>query len=219
MTTPHLVFVHGWGFDATFWRPIRALLSDYPSTALDLGFFGRVRLYPPEEASPLVGVGHSLGVLWLLRQSFFDLSLLVSLAGFTAFTAGPDLPHGAPEAPVRAMRKGLRRDPEGVLRAFYQTCGLPSSLAADIEYADPIRLARGLDGLLTWRQEPRFPIWALAAEDDAVVTPAHTRDAFADTAVRLDFLDSGGHAFPAVRPEETAAFIRQALSQHPWPTD
>lgn len=219
MTAPHLVFVHGWGFDATFWRPVRSLLSDYPSTALDLGFFGRERLYPPEDAGPLVGVGHSLGALWLLRQSFFDLSLLISLAGFSAFTAGPDLPSGAPAAPVRAMRKGLRRDPEGVLRSFYQACALPPTLGADVEYADPVQLARGLDGLLTWRQELRCPTWALAARDDSVVTMAHARDCFADKAARLDFLDSGGHAFPAVHPEKTAAFIRLALANHPWPTD
>jgi len=36
---PTLLFLHGWGFDATFWDPLRAMLSDWPQRAIDRGYF------------------------------------------------------------------------------------------------------------------------------------------------------------------------------------
>ena len=36
---PTLLFLHGWGFDATFWGPLRAMLSDWPQRAIDRGYF------------------------------------------------------------------------------------------------------------------------------------------------------------------------------------
>ena len=51
--TPRLVFLHGWGCDAAIFDPLRAALSDVPSVAEDLGFFGPAR---PAEAT---GIGAS----------------------------------------------------------------------------------------------------------------------------------------------------------------
>lgn len=218
MIRPQLVFVHGWGFGPAFWEPLRTELSANASTALDLGFFEPEQ---PDElggsmvevshlldapSGPLVAVGHSLGVPWLLRQSRFRFEALVSLGGFGRF----DVPPG----PVRAMRRGLTRNANRILAAFHQSCGLPPHLVPDSSTARPDRLAEGLDWLLAWDERPALaslglPVLALAAKDDAVVLPALSRASFPHG---LDMLPKGGHAFPATRPGECARLIAAFLA-------
>lgn len=203
MNRPHLVFLHGWGFTPAFWDPLRAGLAGYRATAPDLGFFGPENLETP--GGPLVAVGHSLGVPWLLRQKVFPFQALVSLGGFGRF----DVPAG----PTRAMRRGLGRDAAKVLAAFHQACALPPRLAPDPETARPDRLAEGLDWLLAWDETPALqalntPVLALAAQDDTIVPPGLSRASFPKGLVMLP---DGGHAFPATRAkgcaERIAAFL------------
>jgi pimeloyl-ACP methyl ester carboxylesterase len=61
-----ILFVHGWGYDAGFWDPLRQTLGDLPGITLDLGYFGDTRTAIPDGITLLVG--HSLGFLWLARQ-------------------------------------------------------------------------------------------------------------------------------------------------------
>lgn len=190
-----LVFVHGWAFGPEFWMPLRRELGVREALTLDLGFFGPVNLSLPVE--PFVAVGHSLGLLWLLRHAQDRLAALVSLGGFGRFDA--------PAGPTRAMRRGLSRDPAQVINAFHQACALPAELApneATLAKARPEQLAHGLDWLLHWDERAALeafgrPLLALAAADDAVVPPDLSRASFPKNLVMLD---SGGHAFPASRP-------------------
>lgn len=204
--SPALVFVHGWAFGPAFWDSLRAGLPEYPSRALDLGFFGPEKLdFVREGSGPVVAVGHSLGFQWLLSGERFPFDAMVSLGGFARF--------GAPPGPVRAMRRGLARDAAKVVRDFRKACGLPADDAPDLPGIDPDRLAQGLDRLLTLDETPALaslakPLLAVAAGDDLIVPPALSRAAFPD---RLAMLPSGGHAFPVTRAGECAALIRQFL--------
>ena len=207
MNRPHLLFVHGWGFTPAFWEPLRSHLPEYPCSTLDLGFFGQEMLASPVSSpgTPCVAVGHSLGVLWLLRQKTFPLAALVSLGGFGRF----DVPAG----PTRAMRRGLGKNTPQVLAGFHQACGLPQELAPDASLARPDRLAQGLDWLLTWDETKtlaalNMPVLAVAAQDDAVVPAALSRSGFPKGLVMLT---GGGHAFPATRAQECARFIADFL--------
>ena len=38
--SPVLLLIHGWGFDAGFWDPLRRQLPELPCVAWDLGFHG-----------------------------------------------------------------------------------------------------------------------------------------------------------------------------------
>ena len=207
MNRPHLLFVHGWGFTPAFWDPLREWLSHWPSTALDLGFFGQEMLTSPVTLPcvPCVAVGHSLGVLWLLHQKTFPLTALVSLGGFGRFDVA--------QGPIRAMRRGLGKNAPQVLSGFHQACGLSTKCAPDASLAIPDRLAHGLDWLLTWDETNTLealnvPVLALAAQDDAVVPAALSRSSFPKDLVMLA---DGGHAFPATRAQECAGFITEFL--------
>ena len=201
-----LVFVHGWAFGPQFWTPLQRELGMRHALTIDLGFFGPENLNLPGE--PFVAVGHSLGLLWLLRHASDRLAALVSLGGFGRF----DVPAG----PTRAMRRGLSRNPVQVIAAFHQACALPDELAPDeptLAKARPDQLALGLDWLLQWDERPALeafsrPLLALAAADDAIVPPDLSRASFPNTLVMLD---SGGHAFPTSRPAQCARHIAPFL--------
>lgn len=201
-----LVFMHGWAFGPDFWTPLQRELGVRDAFTLDLGFFGPENLNLPE--GPFVAVGHSLGLLWLLRHAQDRLAALVSLGGFGRF----DVPAG----PTRAMRRGLARDPAQVITAFHQVCALPDELALDatrMAQARPDHLAQGLDWLLQWDEHPALqsigrPLLALAAADDAIVPPDLSRISFPQG---LIMLESGGHAFPASRPAHCALHIAPFL--------
>src|ERR1043166_8867926 len=78
-----ILFVHGWGYDASFWDPLRKQLRDFPSAALDLGYFGAANLAIPSGTRLLVG--HSLGYLWLARQERLRDLPLIGVNAFPRF--------------------------------------------------------------------------------------------------------------------------------------
>ncbi|GFK92492.1 hypothetical protein NNJEOMEG_00317 [Fundidesulfovibrio magnetotacticus] len=210
MSAPaRLLFLHGWGLDASFWKPLLSRFPGHHAAALDLGYFGPERPDPPREflaaPGPLVAVGHSLGFAALLRREAPRPDALACLGGFARFPGPP----GA----VRAMRRGLARDPRAVLAAFHEACALPAHLRPDTSRADSARLAKGLDHLLQWDESPRLEAWsgpllALGAEDDTIVP----RQAFLERFPGAALLP-GGHAFPATRPDETFRLLQAFLER------
>ena len=63
-----LVFIHGFGFDASVWDPLFELLPQFKKRRIDLGFFGAAA-EPLRLEGPSVLVGHSLGFLHGLRDA------------------------------------------------------------------------------------------------------------------------------------------------------
>lgn len=64
----HFVLVHGWGFNASLWDPLIARLCDATVTRVDLGFVAGGPCDMPDWPQDAIAVGHSLGVLWLLKE-------------------------------------------------------------------------------------------------------------------------------------------------------
>src|ERR1700735_2932938 len=91
---PVLLLVHGWGFDAGFWDPVQERLGVDAVVAWDLGFFGAPSRPPLPEGRPVVAVGHSFGLLWLLHHRPVAWRALVSVNGFACFTRRKDFPEG-----------------------------------------------------------------------------------------------------------------------------
>lgn len=174
--TMTFVLVHGWGFGPDIWDPLAAHLGDAQIHRVDLGFLrgqddagqdssgqGNEMAKWPDDA---IAIGHSLGVLWLLHQKPHRFRVLVSLQGFDRFAG-----HIAPSR-IALMRRGLERDPYGLMQSFWQSCGVQEVPPA--EALNVPRLAEGLDWLAKWDEsgEKRAlgrPILALASPDDPIV--------------------------------------------------
>lgn len=206
------VFVHGWGFDAGIWAGIRRelepALSGHEAVLVELGFLGGDRTGEIEITPDSIVIGHSLGVLWLLKQAREKPRALVSLCGFPRFSPP------VPRRQLQAMQQGLERNVFAQMKQFWRLCGIPPYARA--EALDRVRLLEGLDWLMQWEangalDELDCPVLALAARDDAVVNAAMTRAIWPDN--RIDWAEDGGHALPLTRPAWCAQRIGQLLER------
>lgn len=196
-TRPTLLFVHGWAFDASVWTPLRAELGDWPHAVADAGYFGAAQA-PVAGTGPVIAIGHSMGVLRLLRDLPSHCLGLVSINGFPRFGAAPDFDAGVPRRMLDRMMKRLSADPTAVLQDFRERCGDASAFGAP--NLQP--LARDLEALRDEDQRHALaalpvPLLILAGQDDPIVPAAMTQAAFGDRLgdERHD-LEHGGHLLP-----------------------
>lgn len=206
---PTLVFQHGWAFDASFWAPLRAALSEWPQRTLDRGYFGDAcptDVAPPDvalshaapsdatpsdavatdRAAPVVWIGHSFGFMRGLASiaAGGNVDGLISINGFPRFSAAPDFTHGTPSRVVERMATRLRTHTGPVVDDFRQRCGAPARSPTQ----SPTCLEPLLSDLLALRDEDyratllayAGPLLALASRDDPIVSAAMTQQAFCD---------------------------------------
>jgi len=200
MTTapPVLVLVHGWGLGPDLWDDLCRSWPEAEAVRLDLGFFGPPVLTPALPPNrPVIALGHSLGVLWLLTRQPFAWSALVSINGFDRFTEAPDFHPAVARRPLERMIQRLEQHPATVVSDFRQRCGLQAPVPAEA------REAALRDGLLLLRDGdaranlPPAPLLALSAGSDAIL-PEGMAEACFRGAPRLErrHHPNGGHLLP-----------------------
>ena len=203
----HVVLVHGWGFNASIWTPLIAQLGNAAVTLVDLGFVAGApsEALPSEDADwpgDAIAVGHSLGVLWLLKQGGRRFRGLVSCQGFDRYCSH------VPKSRVTALKRGIDRDPAGTMDAFWRSCEAPGFAPASALKAD--RLREGLDWLIQWNAEDirktlRCPVLSLATQDDVIVPPAMSEAIWGKE--NLVWMPEGGHVLPQRLPELVAKHV------------
>jgi pimeloyl-ACP methyl ester carboxylesterase len=198
-----ILFVHGWGYDAGFWDPLRQALGDRPSAALDLGYFGAANTAIPDGVTVLVG--HSLGFLWLAREPALRHLPLIGINAFPRFIESGDYKPAIAPRVVERMRRRIVADPQTVLAEFWQRAGV----AGPDKAPDVAALAEGLDDLATWDERENLAggtrsMRLIASEEDAIVPAAMTRMAFKHDAIAWL---PGGHALPWTHPADLARLI------------
>lgn len=195
-----ILLIHGWGFDPALWAPLRAARPGHDWLTLDLGYFGPARTDLPP-ALDLVA-GHSFGCLWAMAHPDLAGVPLVAVSGFPRFVSGADFPHGTPARVLERMLKRLGEAPGEVLRSFHARLGTavpPGEPVLERLHADLLAM-RDLD----LRGQPgRQPARACAADDDPLVPPGLSRQAFPG----LLLLEGGGHALPLTRTEAVARLL------------
>ncbi|NHN87348.1 alpha/beta fold hydrolase [Acetobacter conturbans] len=203
-----IVLVHGWAFSPAMWDAVRDELP-HETLALDLGFFGPPAITLPED-EPLLAVGHSLGLLWLLMQKPLPMgSRILGINGFTRFSRATDFPAGVAPRVLDRMLAGLERNAEDVLRQFRANCGVPVEDPLPEDDLSVERLAQGLqllrdgDGRVEKGRIHAF----LASRDDAIVTPDMT--AASMPSGRIRWSEKGGHLLPLSNPALCARFISE----------
>ena len=199
-----ILFVHGWGYDAHFWDPLRALLGDVPSAALDLGYFDAAETTLPRKLTLLVG--HSLGFLWLLRQSALRHVPLVGINAFPRFLEADDYRPAVAARVLDRMKRRIATDTHSVLQEFWMRAGATGPDSAPHAAA----LAEGLDHLAVWDERENLasrasPTRLIAGREDAIVPPAMIEMAFKGS--EIAWLP-GGHALPRTHAADVARLLR-----------
>lgn len=201
---PLLLFVHGWGFDAALWDGVRAHFAPDDTSAWDLGFFGPGS-QPVLPARPVIAVGHSFGLSWLLQQPH-PWRALIAINGFTCFAARPDFPGIAPRI-LQRMRRRLDLAPRDVVTDFRTLCGVLSPLPAE-----PVipALAQALAAMQDQDARGAAITAALCGAQDPLISPEMSRACFSDAQIRWH---EGGHMLPLTAPEWCAGELRAIADQ------
>jgi len=225
MTGPCLVLVHGWGFDSGFWSPLCTALKGIETRIADLGFFGAPRVIDPPTDRPVIAIGHSLGLLWLLKNRPFAWQGLISISGMPRFLRSDNFPHGVAPRFLDRMKSRFNEDPLLTLNEFRSRCGWPqvateSELSADIAARiDVPRLGEGLDWLSDWDargslENETAPVLALAGDNDAIVPWALSRSVFGQGDLsELHCAKGGSHVLPYEQPQWCADRIGDFLGK------
>lgn len=205
----NILLVHGWSYDRHLWDGVTARLSGHRLFRVDFGYTGCADFPAVPQGEPLLAVGHSLGVVWLLTQDRYTWTRLLSINGFPRFTEADDYaPAIAPRALAR-MQTQLAKDPLRVLADFHARCGGLGPAGA----INPSRLTEGLQALADLDGRAALAarsndIWALAGADDAIVPRAMSAAAFAGLPPgHLEIVDTPGHLLPLTNPAHCAAWI------------
>lgn len=210
MTT--LYFLHGWGYDASFWTPLRNHLSELRHVCEDASYFGPASR-PALPETPFWAIGHSAGACSLLALDSPHCLGLISINGFARFTSAEDFPEGVPERILRRMIRQLDRQPETILHQFRQMCGetdpvLPATVNREA-------LKAGLSTLASMDHRSLLPRWgrrlhSLHSPDDPL-SPARNGLRPHVPGIPLP----GGHLLPLTHPQDCAALLKRIIRDTP----
>ncbi|WP_420137470.1 alpha/beta fold hydrolase [Sphingomonas sp.] len=196
----NLLFLHGWGFDASVWDGLRRALAPLETITWDRGYFGQPITAPV--TGPTIAIGHSLGSLILASKLPPGCIGLIAINGFDRFVGDGAVPLRV----IDRMRYRFGDAPGEVLNAFRARAG---AVAVDGKI-DRERLADDLDLLATGdvRGAAR-PRLVLQGDEDPILPP-EMREAVFCGAPRAT-LAGAGHLLPLTHPDWCAAQIRAVL--------
>jgi pimeloyl-[acyl-carrier protein] methyl ester esterase len=194
-----VVFVHGWGFNPDVWQGIVELWPDITPHYVDLGFVGGFENAAQNLPKNAVVVGHSLGVLWLLKHGPRPFKAFVSIAGFDVFSN---------RVPVKLMKRRLDRDAYVQMQEFWQAVGVDDF--CDENQLNIDQLKEGLEWLMVWDAKHEYKsltcvVLALAGRQDVIV-PHVMQGAILH--------EDAGHALPISHPAWCVEMIMKFLRDH-----
>jgi pimeloyl-[acyl-carrier protein] methyl ester esterase len=220
---PLVLLIAGWAHPAAALRPLADALAGFASPRL---FAAHESL--PKLREPAFLLGWSLGGLRALYAALNTPEKFpgLILVGTTPrFCAAPDFPHGLATARLRALKAGLRKTPEPVLRQFFADVAAPGVLApAELDEKiqaalalGPDQLAAGLEELLATDLRAQLscctkPALVLHGRADRII-PCAAGEWLASQFVfsRYAAFDNLGHDLPLRAPELLAAEIKNFL--------
>ena len=185
----NIIFVHGWGYDAAFWKPLQDILSNYLNenrfVTLDLGFLGKENLQETRKNG--LYITHSLGTAWALKHRSKDMSGLIALSGFMNFQKF------YPAQTLETFHASFLKEPKAHMVNFWEECGItPEIYTLNIE-----ALETGIGWLKTWDLEEQTknmqkPIHVITSENDKVTRLNRMKRHWIGHKIKI--LKTGGHA-------------------------
>jgi len=215
-----IYFIHGWGFDKSFWLPASKYIKQNELIRslffLDLNFFGSNTKNKINRDSKInIFITHSYGLHWILEKKidFIGLINFFSAPSFINFQKNPK----KAKVTLNLMIKKFESSPNFVLEEFYKNCGIKKKKI--IGKINKKKLLKSLKDLSSKNYKDDF-----LKVNDKILNVYATKDKIFDLSLeKLDFLtdskkkyvlvNSNQHAFPFLQPKETAAIINSYLEK------
>lgn len=197
-----LVFVHGWGSNPFVWNEITPYFKDYECHLVNLGFIGEENIDIPE--SQFVGIGHSLGGLWLLKHYPEQMAGFISIASFTCFH------QHISQNILEKMQKNVAKDIATQLKDFWHRAGLDQPKG--FINLNPLKLIDGLKWLSQWQVEipKNLPTKILACRNDQIVPEKMSEKLWQNFSI--EWIDKGGHILPLTQPKWCVENIKNFIN-------
>ena len=212
---PRLVFIHGFGFDRTFFAKLGKELSQFQQTHLDLGFFNEKSGHFGEELKMLkaseggqILVGHSLGFA-LGIERIQDWEGWIAINGFHRFTKSGESDGCVRRGALVKMQRRLQKDAVSCVKDFYREAGLPDDVPLPCNQHN---LREGLNSLASIDTATKLaaldrPGLVLGSEKDWLVPSLHTRSLAKYAEGNLAIHPEGGHLLPITHASWCALHI------------
>ncbi len=213
-----IYFIHGWGFDKNFWLPTTKYIKKNNLIKslfyIDLDFFGSNSKNIINTNSRInVFITHSYGLHWFLEKKINCLGLLnfFSAPSFINFQKNPK----KVEKTLDLMIKKFHRSPNFVLEEFYKNCGITKIKL--INKINTKNLLRSLKDLKLKNYENDFlklsdKISNVFAKDDKIFDLSPEKfNSLMYYKKQYVLINSDMHAYPYLRPKETAKIIENYL--------
>ena len=209
-------FIHGWGFDRTFWEPVRkkiALETFCASTfCLDLNFFSKNHELDSRFKKKSIFIVHSYGFQWFLKNKI-SCDVLINFFGvpdFVNFQKSPNLI----KKKITKMYKLINKDPNKVLKDFHKTCNLEfkekkifniknlSNALDELNYQNYQDIAKSLN----------FRIFSIFSSADRVLRINKESLSFLKNKNHdIKILKDLDHGFPNSKPDHCCDLIKEIL--------
>ncbi len=199
----NIVFVHGWASGPFVWDKVIDDFKEYNPTVLNLGFFEKENVKVTE--GKFIGIGHSLGGLWLLKHYPERLSGFISIASFNCFYK--DVPHQI----LDGMKSNIAKDMLKEISIFWDHAGLKKP--QNLINLNTTKLILGLNWLSKWGANvpKNIPVKVLASKNDLIVTKRMTKSNWGE--FDIQWIDEGGHMLPLTQPEFCIEHIKEFLHE------
>jgi len=211
-------FIHGWGFDSSFWLPLEKELKKFNCFDFffyNLGFIGKENLKKKVYREEIFVV-HSIGFNWLVKN-IKQPGLVINFFGAPVFF--DDLKkENITIRLYNKMLKNLKINEKKVLEKFYINCGLNKSYNQKKKF-NKFRLIYALEKLLN---EPLieqtsklknkiFSIYSLA---DKILKKRDFKKYFKNkNHQNLKFIEKSSHAFPYLEPKKCKSLIIKIINE------
>lgn len=199
----NLVFAHGWASGDFVWNEILPDFNDYNTHTINMGFMGDENLQMPE--GKFIGIGHSLGGLWLLKNYPEQMVGFISIASFNCFFTH------IPTQVLTIMEANMIKDSAKQLADFWHHAGLDQP--AGFKNVNAAKLLEGLVWLAQWEAEiPDIPVRILATRNDHIVPLKMTNDIWSEYDIK--WRDDGGHMLPLTQAKWCSNQIKEFIETY-----
>ncbi len=200
-----IVFVHGWGSAPFVWKDILPHFEkNYDCHTINMGFLGDEDFTMPE--GKFIGIGHSLGGLWLLKHYPEQMIGFISVASFNCFYKY------IPEQILDSMKRNMVQNSVDQVKEFWHHAGLDQS--GGFKNLKPAKLIEGLSWLSKWDAETPngLPVMVLASRNDHIVPRRMTEKIWGEYPIK--WIDTGGHMLPITQSEWCTEHIKSFINEY-----